>query len=246
MADASTKLRYLIGKNCSRLLDAAVTYGAVSLRSRFPVGYHLELDLLRFKRGSMTTIIDVGANKGNTALRFLRFFPDATVHAFEPVPVTCEVLRRRAGFRQRICVQQKALGNQSGMLSIQLHADSERNSLLNACDGAAVGSAQITVTTLDRYAAEQALQKIDLLKIDTEGYELQVLEGAIGLFKSNAITAVYAEVGFAKSDRYKTSFDALDSFLSQQGLQFSGFYQMFRWGPQKKWAGFANGLWLLN
>ena len=71
-------------------------------------------------------------------------------------------------------------------------------------------------------------------------------EERLGLLASRAIGAVFAEVGFVKAERYKTSFAAVDSFLSEQGLQFSGFYQMFRWGPQKRWTGFANGLWLLN
>src|SRR5438105_3740062 len=124
MANAATKLRYVIGKSCSQMLDTAVAIGIVPFGSHFPVGYHFELDLRRFKGTPITTIIDAGANKGDTALRFARFFSGATVHAFEPVAATCDVLCKRVASQRRIRVHQEALGNHAGELTIRLHANS--------------------------------------------------------------------------------------------------------------------------
>lgn len=241
----STNLRYRIGKGLSVLLDSVVSSGIVSASSRLPVGWHLELDVHRFVPEPLITVVDAGANRGDTVARFARFFPRATIYAFEPVASTFALLQRRFAGEPRVHSCQMALGEHPGSLEIQLSDNSELNSLRNkSVDGSQ--SETITVTTLDESIGKTDNGVIDLLKIDTEGYELPVLRGASSLFRSRRIRAVFAEVSFVPSDRLKTPFAEVDRFLQDVDFKFSGFYQLFRWGPQKKWAGFANGLWLLG
>jgi FkbM family methyltransferase len=51
----------------------------------------------------------------------------------------------------------------------------------------------VSVRTIDDFCAEQAIAEIDLLKIDTEGYDLQVLEGARSLLTRGRVRFVYSE-----------------------------------------------------
>lgn len=46
-----------------------------------------EFNLLGLRNLSIKTIIDVGANEGQFARKILRFFPDADIYCFEPLPV---------------------------------------------------------------------------------------------------------------------------------------------------------------
>jgi len=92
----------------------------------------------------------------------------------------------------------------------------------------------------------EGIGRIDLLKIDTEGSELRVLEGAGGLLGESRIRAVYAECKFVRNESPHVLFEDIDRHLTDRGFFFSGFYEMYRWGPQKRFAAFANGLWLLK
>jgi FkbM family methyltransferase len=236
-------LRYWVGKSACQIVDAAVLSNMMS--TRFPPGLHLEFDLQRFLEKPVLQIIDGGANVGDTALRFARFFRTATVHAFEPVGKTFKILEQRAGTNPRIVLQKLALGEQEMRIAIKLSDDSELNSILNPeTEPSALNSESVQVVCLDKYAEARNLDKIDLLKLDLEGYELQALSGARALLEKGAIRAVYAECGLVKTDAYKTHVSLLDEHLVGQGFRFSGFYQTFRWGPNKRWAGFSNGLWL--
>ena len=239
-----TKLRYWLGKSVYGILDMAVAYKL--LPPRFPVGVHFEYDLRRFLGVPVNEIVDGGANVGGTALRLVRYFKEATIHAFEPVSTTFHRLEERTKMHPQILRRQLALGEQEMDLTITVAHESELNSLLNTSNPSEAADCEtVHVVCLDQYAKTQRLQKIDLLKLDLEGYELLALRGACELLKNGSIRAVYAECGFLGPDRYKSSFGEMNEFLHTYGFIFSGFYQTYRWGPHKRWMGFSNGLWLL-
>ena len=238
-----TRIRYWIGWSAFSLLDAAVL--AKSLPAHFPPGLHLEYDLQRFLAAPVTTIVDGGANVGDTAVRFARYFNVATVHAFEPVGTTFRRLEKRVKNHPRIVCRQLALGEQETKLAITLSDESQLNSLLDVpTTPDAANSETVQVVRLDDYAQAQGLQKIDLLKLDLEGYELPALRGASRLLKEGAIRAVYSECGFINGDPRKTSFSELNELMHQYGYQFAGFHQTQYWGPNRRRALFSNGLWL--
>ena len=58
----------------------------------------------------------------------------------------------------------------------------------------------IVVETVDDFCQNERISWIDLLKIDAQGWELEVLRGSKGLLARNAIHFVFAEVGFRNSD----------------------------------------------
>lgn len=133
--------------------------------------------------GDATTILDVGANIGQTALKMFQsqdrkgLMPN--VYAFEPFPDTFEKLTNNISLNQlesRIHCINKGLGAQSGNLPMLKHneANSGGYRIVNEANTATIS---VGVTTLDQFVLENKIKKVDFIKIDVEGFEFEVLKG---------------------------------------------------------------------
>lgn len=126
-------------------------------------------------------LFDIGAHAGAYASHLRRIAPTSTIYAFEPHPSTFRrMLKRIEG--QNIRAVQMALSSKSGLM--QLH-DMGDGSPQASLDPAAitlfspkVTSHDVVVTTVDAFMADHKIDRIALLKIDTEGFDLDVLKGA--------------------------------------------------------------------
>lgn len=135
------------------------------------------------------TVVDVGANRGQFALLALELFPDAHVHAFEPLAKPRAQLARWAKAERRLSVHPLALGSCNGAASMIVAARDDNSSLRPITDRQmalfpgthAVGREQIRVARLDSVLRAEALSAPALLKIDVQGSELEVLHGAADL-----------------------------------------------------------------
>jgi hypothetical protein len=92
------------------------------------------------------------------------------------------------------------------------------------------------------FCSQHNIVSIDLLKIDVEGFEMEVLNGFSEDFLRSQVKFIYSEVGFDKDDRLKTHFSILAAYLSDRNFILSGFYEPFRWGTSKLKLGFCNVL----
>ena len=124
--------------------------------------------------------IDVGANIGYwTRLAVKRGF--RKIHAFEPSPRPLQILRKRNSGRPQVTVHSVALGDAPGIAPMKLYKSFSPHATMG-CLGdepqrgeiGLLGSINVPVRTLDSYN----FQDIDLIKIDTEGYEVPILLGA--------------------------------------------------------------------
>lgn len=128
--------------------------------------------------------LDVGANIGWHSLLLARKYPDLLVFTFEPEPENIELLRHniRINGLTNVEVIPKAASFEEGEQEFYLYADKNagRHSLLPINEGKVI---TVPLTTLDHFIRERELspQKIKLLKVDVEGYELNVLRGAESL-----------------------------------------------------------------
>ena len=125
----------------------------------------------------VATILDVGANEGQMALPFARAFPEARVFAFEPVPSTFSVLRARTSGVPLIRCFDVALGAYDGEATIRLAERSGHNSLLNVVAEPGPDTVTFPVIRGDAWASANEVEHVDVLKLDTEGYDLEVLDG---------------------------------------------------------------------
>lgn len=145
----------------------------------------------------VSTCFDVGAHRGQISQEMLDAFPSAEVFAFEPHPATFADLCSRVA-SPRFRPTQVALSNVDGDRDLHVYADSTISSLSPNARFAkrfALQGAAITVrsTTLDAFSSSQGIEQIDLLKIDTEGHDLSVLEGAQRMLSERRIGFVYTE-----------------------------------------------------
>lgn len=211
---------------------------------RFARTDHCE-DILRLAEGRpIRTIVDVGANVGETVNRYVQTFSEALVYACEPVWQTFLTLARNSGSHRRVHCLNTALGSAPGTATLHHQRFSGQNSLhapINKPDPACPTSEEVTITTLDQIAVDLQLRHIDLLKVDTEHFEVEVLRGARRCLRENRISFIYCEVTFLSAARQNTPFSELESFLVPAGFRLVGFYEHF-YHPQSGVCEFCNAL----
>jgi hypothetical protein len=130
-----------------------------------------------------------------------------------------------------------AFGEESGESMIFTHPN--WNELASLNPALAIGETKeiVPVTTLD----ERGVNRIDLLKIDTEGYELPILRGAERMLRRHAIGAVFAEVGFDRDNKRNTYIADLAELLAGFGYSFYGLYDVTHY-PRHEQPSFGNAL----
>lgn len=233
-------LKLQIGKLIDSSINSLINKDHNSLKF-IPIGRYLTLDLKR-ANAQIEVVFDVGANIGQTSLNLIKSFPQSYIHSFEPIKKTYASLVQNTKPYTHITNNQFALGDQSHTLNIATHSDSELNSLVNIVGESALESEEINIWTGINYCRDKNITHIDLLKIDTEGYELKVLEGFTADFLRENVNYIYAEVGFDKTDPLKTHYSDLEEYLSKKGFITTGFYEPYRWGKNKFRLGFCNVL----
>lgn len=193
-----------------------------------PIGFDLKIDLRnRYKIKKIELVFDVGANVGQTHKIFRNYFPGSKIICFEPVKSSFEELRKGTKSDKLARVESFALGSHSHTTEIKLFDEwSDLNSLIPSQmnQDPKAKTQQVQVTTLDEYCEQNQLKYIDLLKIDTEGYEIEVLKGAEKKLKSKDIACIFCEIGFYEANSRNTNYFKLQQFLEGYDYILSGFY----------------------
>ena len=128
--------------------------------------------------GKAPLIVDVGANVGQFVNAAKLFFPEARVVSFEPDPETFADLQVNTNSLKDVNLHNIGLGDHEGALTFYRHKLSVMSSFTTLADEMAShrGSAELPIRCLD--AVLESDDRPDLLKIDVEGFERQVLQGA--------------------------------------------------------------------
>jgi FkbM family methyltransferase len=198
--------------------------------STLPIGADLYVDIHKLiKYGRLNTMFDVGANIGQTWEWFRDSEPAAKIYCFEPVSATFEILKRKAEKDKNCIVENIAFGEVAGEKTIKIFTDNPAlNSLKEDVMNTDINAMEtsIKIDTLDNYCLRKSIQKIDFLKIDTEGYEINVLDGAKEMLKAARISFIFCEVGFLNSNNRNTYFADLTEWLVTKNYHFFGLYQL--------------------
>jgi FkbM family methyltransferase len=197
--------------------------------NKLPIGCDLIPDIKNKIRMPVRVIFDVGANVGQTAKRFTNAFPDARIFSFEPVASTFSLLKRNVSNLSNVTCYHSALGEQVKDLEITTYTG--KDSLLNSLNAVSMNTGgqleTIHVDTGDAFSAANGIGYVDLLKIDTEGYELEVLKGCKEMLTTGTIKSVFCEVGFNRSNQRNTYLADIMEFLNPLGYEFYGLYDMY-------------------
>jgi len=211
--------------------------GSKLYRNSLPRGTCLIHDIKRLSHVSIKEVWDVGAHQGETALYFAKKFPKSTIRSFEPVSSNYNLLIQNCRKLENFHAHNFALGEQNTKTKIFLQGASVIHSLrddLNKPSTEDTKSEDIKVKTIDYVLNEFETTTIDLLKIDVEGYEIQVLEGARKSLTEKKINFIYLETGL--DDRFN-SIQSLNDFLKPIGyLPYAFYEQTAHWtGTQNLW-----------
>jgi FkbM family methyltransferase len=155
---------------------------------------------------------DIGANLGLFTLTAARRVgPSGHVYAFEPSRREAQYLQRNLELNQltNVTIVMQAVSDQCGTARFAIAADGGNNSLMkNAHPQQQIQEWQdVEVTTLDTFVAAYNVPRVDLMKIDVEGGEVNVLRGAAHLlngFQPPMILCEFCDVtaaGFNSSGR---------------------------------------------
>jgi len=193
-----------------------------------PVGLDHAHDVARSlgSARNVKVVFDVGANVGQSAEYYVRAFPCAQIYSFEPFATTYKSLVERVSRWPRVRTFQLAFAQSSRAARIQLALVSRMNSLRNETSNnrSSSDSELVTIRTLDSFCAEQNISHIDLLKIDTEGFDLDVLKGAESMLRARQIQFILAEVTYHRENTYHTWFFRVAEYLYSLGYYFFDIY----------------------
>lgn len=193
---------------------------------RNPARYEDRIQLLRFIRPDESVLlIDVGGNTGFWSEDFLTVFPNTKIIAFEPISALFSEYQNRFRLNANVKVFQAALSDApgeadihvargTGCSSLKMYADTQKDLNIEF-----VRTEKVKLDILDNCGIEAYRSQVSkvLLKVDVQGFEVEVLSGARGSL--NAVDIVIIECSFAHE--YKNtppSFSPVCKFLLEFGF----------------------------
>jgi FkbM family methyltransferase len=155
-----------------------------------------ELSLLRRIVKHDDIVIDIGANMGSHAIAMAKKTVNGKVYAIEPAQSNFDLLQRNIEINHltNIVPLRTAVGEKSGTQEMNIYEDQAFNSMLVLNRKKAVGKEIVQVLSLDDLREQEHISKIDLIKIDTEGYEMSILKGAKKILSSEKKPILIVEI----------------------------------------------------
>jgi len=170
-------------------------------------------------------ILDVGANVGSMTFRFARMASKGHVYAFEPTDYAHAKLLKNISlnpqFASRITPVQCFLADQnSRMHEMKAYAswkvDGSTPDMHPLHGGTIKPADSVPAVTLDHFCLENAIQRVDLIKIDTDGHEYKVLKGACKTVKKYLPFVVF-EIGGYVLDEQQIEFEQVYDYFENLG-----------------------------
>ncbi|MAF80298.1 hypothetical protein CL629_04455 [bacterium] len=173
------------------------------------------------------SVVDVGA-RGGPEPHWLHYKDQVKIVAFEPEKKECEALNKKRA-SSRITYYPFALHKAEGTYEFYELGTPDGASFYkmneefverfpDEMDLGVKGQTRVQATTLDSFLAEHKIPNVDFMKIDTEGAELDVLEGSIKALKSSVL-GISCEVLFTPWRSNKVLFSNVERFLYELGFR---------------------------
>jgi FkbM family methyltransferase len=208
----------------------------LGLKISYRIGNDPFLDMARLlPPAEVGVVIDGGAHHGSFSHQAATHYPAATIHAFEPTPTTYHTLSRNTRTVARVQTHEAALGSESGDATLYANASPLTNSLYLSASAneqyfaglvAPVSSHRVKVVSLEDFCREKGCSRIDLVKLDLQGHELEAIRGLGSLLST--VQLVFLEVQFLPLYEGAPLFSEVETYLRRRGLAFYQFYELVR------------------
>jgi FkbM family methyltransferase len=183
-------------------------------------------------------VLDVGANRGQFALACRSVLPGVPVVSFEPIPAEAATFQKVHGRIPYVRLIESALGESKGVATLHVSKSADSSSLLPIGrrqtdlfeNTAEIGTISVPVNRLDYFAEFWIGRSRQLLKLDVQGYELNVLRGAVETLKSCAY--VYAECSEVALYDGQALRPEVEAYLGVHGFVVQGRFNEQRHGGQ--------------
>jgi FkbM family methyltransferase len=152
-------------------------------------------------------IVDGGAHVGSSAVRYSHLFPEGKIYSFEPCKDTIKKFRDNLPNSRNVELVEAGLAEETGVKTLQLNGYGPTHSLLPRpengkryypSDAVSVGEEQIDCIALDDFIRSREIDYIDILKLDVQGAELMVFDGAKTALEKEKIGIVFVETNFVR------------------------------------------------
>jgi FkbM family methyltransferase len=190
---------------------------------------YLELSSSIFSTQRDLIVFDIGANKGQSIRFFIGIFPRVKIYAFEPSKNTFDILKKYVSKvdGREVHVFQIGLGEVSETRNFYESILSEtstfvlpnenslylkkKNRILFQKSENAFTIVSANLSTFDAFIKDCGIDFVDVVKIDVEGFEYEVLQGASNALKAKKIGVIQFERH--TNDMRNDNFEVIDQFL---------------------------------
>ena len=206
---------YQLTSKIKILCEPDSSYGSFIIYAGFPE--YAEMKFIHDYLSKSDVMVDVGANIGAVSLLAADKITTGKVYCFEPTPKVFKKLQTNIvlnSLTNTIKSINSAVSNKSGYLQFIIEEESEVNHISNLDSSQINQSIQVKSVSLDEFILREKIKKINLLKVDVEGAEYSVFEGAKQSLKNHLIEIIVFEVN-PKMKAFGTSLDQLLNLLNK-------------------------------
>ncbi len=184
-------------------------------------------------------IFDVGGHIGLTVLKYRQMYPSATIYSFEPFKGSFNVLEKRCSTLNNCEPFNLAFSESKGRSDFFVpHEGGGTNSMFQPEDMekrsdhdndvyyGGTEKTSVDTDTIDSFCREKNINKIDILKMDTQGGELLVLRGAEKMLTEQKISLVFLEISFIYIYKKQALFHEIESFMVSHGYTLYNLHYM--------------------
>ena len=183
---------------------------------------------------TLETVVDVGANTGQFSLLVRALHPPARIVAFEPLAGAAARYRRVFARDPEATLHEAAIAPRPGAATMHVSARPDSSSLLPITDRQsalfpgteAVGTVRVEAGPLDAFITRADLIAPALLKIDVQGFELEVLRASLSLLA--AFDHVYVEASYEELYAGQALAGDVAAFLAGHGFAAAGRFNVSR------------------
>jgi FkbM family methyltransferase len=216
-------------------LNAFMTIQRKGHLGSYKAGYHINgidlfADIRQFLlKEEFKVVFDVGANIGQSTEQMACAFPVAQIYSFEPIFDSFMKLKHAVAALPNVNIYNIGLSSCIGQAAFASPGRSTRFRV--SADGIGV---MAQLETVDHFCQSHAVGEICLLKIDTEGHDLDVLKGAQQMLSSGLVNMVLAECSMNPANDSHVPFSEIYEHLTKFGFALFGFYEQVREWPTRE------------